>query len=157
MGYPDRHIEADNRLSWLLGRLDREFGDEAYYIHLLRDSDCVANSHVLRYSHGIMLAYRRGILRGLPHDSDPMAVALDYVDTVNENIRYFLRDKSHSMRFDLEHAEQDLVRFWSFIGAEGDLQAALMELNRPHNATVKNKRYKKYTPDWFRQRLGLLK
>ena len=26
LDYPDRHIEADNRLSWLLGRLDRQYG-----------------------------------------------------------------------------------------------------------------------------------
>ncbi|MES9978612.1 MAG: hypothetical protein ABW107_07665, partial [Candidatus Thiodiazotropha sp. 6PLUC5] len=24
--YPDNHIEADNRLSWILGRIDNKFG-----------------------------------------------------------------------------------------------------------------------------------
>jgi len=35
--YPVGHIEADNRLSWLLGRLDDRYGDEAFYVHLQRD------------------------------------------------------------------------------------------------------------------------
>ena len=28
LAYPDRHIEADNRLSWILGRLGRAFPDD---------------------------------------------------------------------------------------------------------------------------------
>jgi len=32
--YPAFHIESDNRLSWLLGRLDTEYGNSAFYVHL---------------------------------------------------------------------------------------------------------------------------
>ncbi len=37
LDYPENHIESDNRLSWLLGRLDKKYGDNAYYVHLLRN------------------------------------------------------------------------------------------------------------------------
>jgi hypothetical protein len=60
------------------------------------------------------------------------------------------------MEFHLEEAERDLRRMWDFIGAEGDFDAALAAMLRPHNATRKNKRYKKYRWNWWRQRLGLI-
>lgn len=154
--FPENHIEADNRLSWLLGRLDRTYGDSAIYVHLQRAPEKVAESHVYRYSHGIMRAYSKGILRGLDPDADAYAVALDYCDTVTENIRLFLRDKSRQMTFQLEHAERDFRRMWEFIGAEGDVDAAVQTMLRPHNPTRKNKRYRKYSRNWWRQRAGLI-
>lgn len=154
--YPANHIEADNRLSWLLGRLERAYGDDAIYIHLQRDPAGVAKSHVSRYSHGIIYAYRRGIIRKIGEDSDPFEVSMDYCDTVTENIRCFLKDKSRTMEFHLENAERDFRRMWEFIGAEGDLEAAVADMLKPHNATKKNKRYKKYRWRWWKQRLGLI-
>src|SRR5664279_6422416 len=44
--YPDRHIEADNRLAWFLGRLEERYGDEAFYVHLVRDRAATAASLV---------------------------------------------------------------------------------------------------------------
>jgi hypothetical protein len=83
LDFPPRHIEADNRLSWLLGRLDRAWGDRAFYVHLLRDPDAVARSFVHRFDRGIMRAYHQdGILRKLPSDTTPLEVALDYCDTL---------------------------------------------------------------------------
>ena len=82
--YPANHIEADNRLSWLLGRLDEKYGDDAVYVHLLRDENDTARSFTKRYSGGIIKAYRgHGILLGVSEESDPMSVALDYCHTVN--------------------------------------------------------------------------
>lgn len=31
--YPAYHVEADNRLAWLLGRLERHYGKDAFYVH----------------------------------------------------------------------------------------------------------------------------
>src|SRR5438132_14275765 len=74
--YPINHIEADNRLSWLLGRLDKAYADEAFYVHLIRDEEAVAASFVRRYDSGIMQAYRDpGILMGLSKHADPTALA----------------------------------------------------------------------------------
>lgn len=134
--YPNNHIEADNRLSWLLGRLDRYYGDGAIYVHLRRNTHDTAASFVRRYDSGIIHAYRNmGIMMHLPKDSDPMAVSLDYCDTVNSNIELFLKDKTKKMEFSLENAITDFMTFWKFIGAEGDANAALKEFEISYNSS----------------------
>ncbi len=133
--YPDHHIEADNRLSWFLGRLDEAYGNEALYIHLTRDPEAVALSHMNRYYFGITKAYREAIFWELPQHIEPMTVALDYVRTVNTNIALFLQGRPHQMHFRLEHAVEDFRAFWERIGAEGDLDAALDEFRVKHNAS----------------------
>lgn len=136
LAYPPNHIEADNRLSWLLGRLDAAYGDNARYVHLTRERSQVAASFARRADFGIMKAYREGILL---HDEqqqvDEEALACDYIDSVESNIALFLSNKSHTLSFSLENARSDFVRFWAWIGAEGDLQAALAEWEVRHNAS----------------------
>lgn len=135
--YPPNHIEADNRLSWLLGRLETAYGDDAYYVHLGRDREEVAASFARRSDFGIMKAYREGIL--LHEESehyDAEALAYDYIDTVESNIALFLKNKSHTMTFRLEQAKADFEKFWTWIGAEGDLVAALAEWDVRHNAST---------------------
>ena len=62
--YPDNHIEADNRLSWILGRLEQRYADDAYYVHLLRDPEETAKSFARRIeaNTSIIAAYRQSIL-----------------------------------------------------------------------------------------------
>ena len=138
LAYPPSHIEADNRLSWLLGRLEREFGDEAFYVHLRRDPDATARSFARRRDFGILRAYAEGILLGCAPDTDPLRLAHDYLDTVEANIELFLRDKPQTLKVRLEQADQDFRRFWQAIGAEGDLEAALAEFRIHHNSSEKN-------------------
>jgi hypothetical protein len=132
--YPDNHLESDNRLSWLLGRLDRRFGDRAFYVHLTRETRTVAESWAKRAHTGMMNAYRYAILWHCAKDATPLEVALDYCDTVEQNIRLFLRDKESRMDFPLEQARERFPEFWRRIGAEGDLSAALAEFDVRHNA-----------------------
>lgn len=134
--YPQNHIEVDNRLSWLLGRLDKVYGNDAYYVHLKRDDIKVAISFSKRYSGGIIKAYRGGgIIMGLPEDTNPISVALDYCQTVNENIEMFLKDKTSKMTFRLESYQEDFLRFWNEIDADGDYKSALAEFKINHNAS----------------------
>jgi hypothetical protein len=135
LAYPDWHIEADNRLSWLLGRLDRAFGDAARYVHLTREPQRAATSFAKRSGFGIMKAYREGILLDGEANQSEHDLALDYLDTVEANIALFLRDKSRTMTFQLEEAHLDFVRFWQWIGAEGDLDKALAEWETSYNAS----------------------
>ena len=44
LAYAPDHIEADNRLCWLLGRLDAAYGEHAYYVHLSREPAATAVS-----------------------------------------------------------------------------------------------------------------
>ena len=134
--YPDSHIEVDNRLSWLLGRLDKKFGDSAFYVHLKRDRLKVAESFTKRYSKGIIKAYRgSGIMMGLSEEADPMLVSLDYCETVDSNIELFLNNKVNKMEFHLESHRADFSRFWERIGAEGDFEKAISEFSIAHNAS----------------------
>ncbi len=136
LNYPANHIEADNRLSWYLGRLDRKYGDDACYVHLTRDPEATAASFARRMEFGIMQAYHNGILLGLEGSPAAQAIALDYLDTIEANIQLFLRDKSRKMHFRLEHAQKDFTRFWQLIAAEGDLTGALAQWEICHNASA---------------------
>jgi hypothetical protein len=135
LAYPPDHIEADNRLSWLLGRLEDRFGADAHYVHLVRDEAATAQSFVARYRRGIMLAYRTGIINKPVDDIPPIDMATDYVRTVERNIAAFLKDKPHAMEVRLDHAKEDFREFWAWVGAEGDLDAALAEWDVRHDAT----------------------
>jgi hypothetical protein len=135
LAYPPNHIEVDNRLSWVLGRLEAKFGKDARYVHLLRDPVQTARSFEHRWNsaQGIITAYRDGILMGSTEDKS--AVCADYVETVTENIRAFLADKPHQMEFRLENAERDWEQFWGWIGAEGDFDASKSEWSTAYNPT----------------------
>lgn len=140
LAYPPRHIEADNRLSWMLGRLDRAFGKDAFYVHLTRDPDAVARSFERRLAKkaGIISAYAGEILMGAPVRSKniaPFDFSLDYVDTVTENIRLFLRDKPLQMDFRLETGRADTETLWNRLGLTGNLDAALAAWDTRHNAS----------------------
>lgn len=133
--YPENHIEADNRLSWFLGRLDKIYGNNAMYVHLKRNTYDTAKSLVKRYSYmeGIIFAYHNSILYSSSHKTDLLEVCIDYCDTVNSNIEAFLKDKKHKMSFSMENSSLDFPKFWDFIGAKGDFEKAIAEWSIPYN------------------------
>lgn len=137
LAYPPRHIEVDNRLSWFLGRLDRTYGNDAYYVHLSRDPERVAHSWSRRFGvlGGIMPAYRDNILAGASSDYriGRAEAAVDYVRTVTENIDLFLKDKDKVMRLRVEEIADGFPRFWKWIGAVGDLDGAMAEWSTVHD------------------------
>lgn len=136
LAYPEHHIEADNRLSWLLGRLDAAFGREAFYVHLLRDPEAVAASYATRWKEGVgtlPAAYQRGILHQSPEDR--LDICRDLVATVTANVETFLRDKPLQMTMHLESIGDEFPAFCRAIGAEGDLKAAVAEWSSRYNAT----------------------
>lgn len=133
LAYPENHIESDNRLCWVLGRLDVTYGDNAIYVHLSRNKHEVAESYARRHDFGIMKAYREGILLGGDPSQSHLDVALDYIETVEANIRLFLHNKSRSLDFKLENAKQDFNKFWDYIGAEGNYDNAMKEWDISYN------------------------
>ncbi|SEH04183.1 hypothetical protein [Candidatus Venteria ishoeyi] len=135
LAYPEQHIEADNRLSWLLGRLEQAYGDQAFYVHLRRNPAQTADSFAKRSQFGVMRAYKEGFLLGGEKNQSARDIALDYIDSIDSNIALFLKDKSRQMDFHLESAQADFTRFWHEIGASGDLQQALMEWDVTYNAS----------------------
>ncbi|MCG6939567.1 MAG: hypothetical protein LJE83_15540 [Gammaproteobacteria bacterium] len=135
LNYADNHIEADNRLSWFLGRLDETFGDRAYYVHLSRNPEDTADSFSRRIDFGILKAYEQGILMHKTHQRSAHEIAADYIATVESNIRLFLKDKSNSMDVSLDMIKKDFPVFWKNIGAQGDLDKALKELDIKYNTS----------------------
>ena len=133
--YAKNHIEADNRLCWFLGRLDETFGDHAYYVHLSRNPDKTADSFSRRINFGILKAYEQGILMHEKHKLPAHEIATDYIETVESNIKHFLKDKSSTMDISLETIKTDFTEFWSNINAQGDLAKALKELDINYNAS----------------------
>jgi hypothetical protein len=143
LAYDDQHIEVDNRLSWLLGRLEEMYGDEAYYVHLVRDRQAVAQSYFRRRlgRESIIRAYSHGILY---RSQTALEDCGDYYDTVNANIRLFLKDKTRVLLFDPDRAEQDFKKFWEQINAEGDLASALAEWRMAYNEFGSNTAGKRF-------------
>jgi len=131
--YPDNHIEVDNRLSWMLGRLDDHYGETARYVHLTREREAVARSFLQRWDRerSIIKAYQGSILAG--SRADPLNICHDYIDTVTSNIGHFLAGKPHVANVAVETGKADFERFWHWIGAEGDFPAALAEWDVRHN------------------------
>ena len=138
LSYPSRHIEIDNRLSWYLGRIGRDIGDRAAYVHLTRDAEAVAQSFARRANQGIMRAWRQDVLthtRWREPKAELIEQCRDHVETVTANIEAFLATRRHVMTMRLETIEADFERFTGWIGARGDLAAARAELAHRHNAT----------------------
>jgi hypothetical protein len=137
LDYPDRHIEADNRLSWFLGPLASRYPD-AQYVHLRRDPADVIASVSRRWpdqslyqrlrkaaagsgSKLILPAFASGVLSvSRPTPAERVEVARLLVESVTENISDFLRDRPHvELWIDaLDPAKVDEI--WVRAGFEGD-------------------------------------
>jgi hypothetical protein len=133
LSYPDNHIEVDNRLSWMLGRLHKRYGHEPFFVHLKRDREAVARSFLSRMGNkgGIIHTYATSVIINGPQD---ISSCRDYVETVTANIEMFLQDKRY-MEVNLEAVKSDFAIFWKRIGAEGDLKAALKAWDVVRNRT----------------------
>ena len=137
--YPDQHIESDNRLSWLLGTLEKRYGDRAIYVHLFRNKQEVVDSYVKRYSpeliNGIMFGFGHGILtrpRLFTEDKLP-ALADMYVDTVTDNIEKFLSNKSKVIKMNMHDPISAFEKVWEMGEVQGDFEAARSEWTVKHN------------------------
>src|SRR5262249_47394109 len=100
--YPENHIEVDNRLSWFLGALEKEDGDGAFYVHLLRDREEVARSLAKRGKRSILFTFAWGVLQYYDDaealgEQERYQIGLQYWQVVNDNIAAFLAGKSRQM------------------------------------------------------------
>lgn len=144
LNFPDSHIEADNRLIWFFGDLEELYGKDAYYVHLIRDEEKTAESYLKRIDvrGSVVRAFAEGIyLTPLEKftKEQKLQVCRDYVRSVNNNIRTFLKDKPKNMTIRLEHIQDDFKIFWEQIGAEGNLDHALSSFEVRHNVSKKGK------------------
>lgn len=140
LSYPDNHIEADNRLSWLLGRLEQAYGDRAAYVHMTRDEDAVARSYLKRWKseHSIIYGYRTTIVPNPSKQTPPIEIVKDFCKTVNSNVEQFLANKTRKVTVRLENAEEDFKKCWELAGFEGNQLAAFGEWKVPYNASLED-------------------
>jgi hypothetical protein len=138
--FPPNHIEIDNRLSWFLGALDKEYGADAYYVHLTRPCADVAASLLARGRESILYAFAAGILQyyGAAErlsQAQRFEIAMQYCRTIELNIGAFLKDKPRRMTMCVHEIQRPFKNFWDEIGAAGDVEAALREWDIRYNAT----------------------
>ena len=82
-----------------------------------------------------MAAYKgNGIIMGCK-ENDDFLIASDYVDTITENIRLFLANKTNKLNFRLENAKADFLKFSKMVDAKGNIDSALAEFDTNHNAS----------------------
>lgn len=141
LDYPDGHIEVDNRLAWFLGSIDARFNDrDTFYVHLRRDSKRVASSYLDRWHIrvSVVRAFYQGILmnREKPTPEQALDACRLFVDTVEDNIRYFLKDRSNWAEVRLEHMEADFFTFMEKAGLQGN-DAAIREVLQSHHNVSK--------------------
>ncbi|WP_147448260.1 hypothetical protein [Mesorhizobium sp. YM1C-6-2] len=134
--YPPNHIEVDNHLAFQLGYLHQRYGNDACYVHLVRDRERVAKSFVRLIDSPVsnVRGFATGVLmRPELTDEELWAASLDYVDVVSANIKAFLRDKTRTHFVDIDDPVEAFLAFAEDIGAEGDLDAAVNTLTTPSN------------------------
>lgn len=140
LDYPNWHIEADNRLSWMLGSLEHRYTDDVAWVHLRRDREAVARSFLNRWESefrsNIIRAFAHGIImRDVAYTADErIDVCRYYVDTVTANIETFLAQRPH-LSVQLEEVDRDFPIFLDAIGAKGDVEAAMAEWRTNHGAS----------------------
>jgi hypothetical protein len=139
--YLRNHIEVDNKLTWMLGSLDKKYGNEAYYVHLIRNRTDVIRSWDRLWNHSFsnIRFFSEGVLSNVPDlisQSEKSVIGEFHYDVANQNIELFLKDKPNAITVRFEDIENGFSQFWSEIGAEGNLEKALAEFKVRYNAEL---------------------
>lgn len=133
---PAGYLSSDSRWVWLLGYLHETYPD-ARYIHLLRDRGAVALSFARRCSvpGEAPGAWRFGVhlLNDRVVAADPVAGAAHLWDIINANVRTFLEGRPHRVVW-IEQLAEAMPELWAWLGATGDLDAAVAEAAVRHNS-----------------------
>ncbi len=146
LDYPDNHVEVDNRLVWFLGGLDKRYDDgNTFYVYLTRDADKVVESYLSRWHLKVSInrAFYHGILMNpkKPDIDTARKSCRLFVETVDENIHYFLKNRRNWSHVRVEHLERDFFDFMKNAGLTGDSDIIAAALGNIKN--VNKKKYKK--------------
>ena len=137
--FPPNHIEVDLRLAFHTGLLEEHYGQKAFYVHLTRDPAAVIASYRRKWEAkgkkvaGLVGGWR--LINQQPIDAHMPLMIEHMINTINSNIRAFLRDKGH-MTIDLATAKEQFPEFARRIGGAGDIDAACREFDIAHNASA---------------------
>jgi len=139
--FPPNHIEVDNKLTWMLGSLDKKYGGQAYYVHLIRNRTDVVNSWGRLWNHSFsnVRFFAEGVLSNVPDlisQNEKSAIGEFHYDVANSNIELFLKGKPNAITIRFEDIESGFKQFWLEIGAEGRLDQALAEFAIRYNSQL---------------------
>lgn len=140
LDYPDNHIESDNRLVWFLGSLDRLYDDaDTFYVYLHREPERVARSYLERWhiTVSVVRAFYHGILmhKNKPDAERALAACRLFVSTVDDNIRFFLKNRQNWAEVRLDSLETDFFHFMDNAGLQGDREKIAAVLRRKSNTS----------------------
>ena len=152
LDYPDNHVEVDNRLAWFIGGLDKRYADDnTFYVYLTRDTDKVVESYLTRWHLKVSInrAFYHGILMNpkKPDIDTARKSCRLFVETVDENIRYFLKNRTNWAHVRVENLERDFFEFMKNAGLTGDADRIVEALRDIKN--VNKKKYQK--KGWVRK------
>ena len=138
--YPEYHIESDNRLSWFLGSIDKLYGNNALYLKLTRNKQKIINSYLKRktLNQGILPAFAINIFQQKKRDITKAGyewAANHYVNTVYDNINFFLKNKNNTLEIDIDSPIESFKEFWEEIEAIGNIDNAINEFNVKYNSS----------------------
>jgi len=111
-------------------------------VHLTREEEKVVHSFNQRWSDtktSIVFAFAQTIKFLTPETLDEInkyEISREYVRITKDNIEFFFKDKTNTMEISLENFSNDFREFWKWINAEGNLDLALSELGKTHNAST---------------------
>ena len=143
--YPDNHIAIDVRLASNLGQIGLFYGDDARYVWLRRDPEATAKSwHRFQYDYHASYKPWKYIQGYGVHElglkmvtiAEQMVACRIYVNTINANIEYFLRDKTDSLQMDLENIREDWGKFWKWSHAVGNYSKSLSTWDKYYFGTI---------------------
>lgn len=141
LNYPTSHIEVDHNFCWMLGNLDQLYGNKAFYVHLVRDKQKVIKSTYKRWNYSFnstrfFTQEVLGIVPELLSESEKLAVVSQENETKTSAINLFLLDKTNTILIDIDDPKKAFTEFWNRIGAEGNLEKALLEFDVRHNENI---------------------
>ena len=141
LNYPKHHIEVDHALSWMLGDLDKRYANEAFYVHLFRDKQKVVKSSNKLWDHSFHAGrfFVQGVLGNVPEllgESEKLTIISQLIGAKTSAINLFLRDKINVITIDIDNPKTTFTEFWQRIGAEGNLEKALLEFDVRHNENL---------------------
>lgn len=134
LDFPDHHIEVDPHLSWMLARLLQKYPGDVY-VHLWRPEDEVVASWKSR---GIQPHRGAAPLIDVIYQTRSALLTADEYDlalrelyrSVWARCEHMIARKKRGMSVNILEAGESWGAFCEMLGAEGDMDAALVQLGR---------------------------
>lgn len=137
LAFPDDHVEVNPGLTWLVPSLARATWAEDRFVWLVRDRAAVIRSWIRRGKGAGPIRWYRLFAGSKENVSDEKFAEICEAcyDWMTDLISEFVMTREHAKVVAMEEAVDWFPGFWEWIGAEGDLDAAVAEWSIRYNAS----------------------